>query len=394
MKPSLHALALTPPLRLDAQRGALSLTSGREDFRQELLGRMPYWPSQTAGEGLFCRVPTGKEREDEIPLRVLLDRVLLYPEGNPFDEEQQRALALAELWRVLPDLPTNADYTAALVERPYRRLGPELKPAWDEVFDAMVEDLAESLRSQGVFRFVPGFLRRSQARSRLSLRWPEYRDAREKEFAAIEAAISAGTPGEAAWPTYESQRIAVLRRLIEGDVELIEREALRFLTSALTPFESQMHFLVRDARSACLSFSAPSLDRIITSATRDLLPGGEVRKVKRDKEELHRDFTVLVSGQALHFAAHLFAKLPTLERLSVAASTFGTSVSGKRGRARAESQDAAAYTIFEVELRRRDFEDPFLAPFDAMVFLSEHHARISPISSVALGRIDPPDWLP
>jgi hypothetical protein len=388
-------LRIEPPLRLNVQKGALALTQGDADFRRILFSNPNYWTSNTAGEGLFLRGESDDYSEDseQFPLRVGLDRVLLFPEGNPFDEEMQRLLSLSALWRVLPDLPAESDYAAALQIRAPRYIGPNLNPDWDEAFNQLLEEAERTLVGRGLNRFLPSFMRRSQARSKLARIWADYCDRRRKELAQVEADL--GTPlSGAEWNAREERRIAHMRALLNGEDEVTRAEFEETIRRTLFPFESDIVCKLESVTDGYLSFSIPQVDRLVPQTERDVLSNGEVRKVKRDKEDLHRDFIVLAVGQAISLGAQIFSRLPRLHSLSIATQTFGTVVGGKRGRARQSGAATAdTYYIFEIDLKRIDFMDRFMAPFDPMVFLSKHEARIQPIGSIALGRIEPPAWL-
>lgn len=394
-----QSLNLQPPLYLDVQRGSLQITSGDEAFRKILLSNPRYWPSATAGEGLFRRAearPLLNDRgEAPPPLKLSLDRVLLFPERNPFDEELQRSTALGSLWRVLPDVPDKDEFQAALERRAPLDVRLKLTSHWDEVFENMVEEAAAMLRAEGIFGYLPAFVRRAHAKSRISSRWPEYKADREREFEEITAAIDAAVAPAATWETRENARIEKLRKLLAGDAAAVSAAVSDTVGGLLFPYQTQLTWSIEGSTAVRLAFSVPAVERIIPPTTRDLLANGEVRKVKREKEDLHRDFTTLIAGQALHNAAMLFAQVPSLDRVSVAAYTSSPVVAGKRSRSRAAELDGGgSYYVYEVELRRDDFEHDLAAPFDPMVFLSEHHARITALSNVALGRIEAPTWGP
>jgi hypothetical protein len=383
-----------PPLRLDIQRGTVQLTSGADDFRKILLLNALYWPSTTAGEGLF-RHPESKKADPNTGslLRVDLQELLLYPEGNPFDEELQRIHSLKSLWRVIPDLPAKKDYKAALRPRPMTDLRPKLEARWDEIFARMVEEAMQARKGKGLYRVLPSFVRRVRAKSVLSKRWPEFKAMREEEFQEIATALESLATDEPSWEDHEKQRVLVLERLLAGDASETNAAVRRVLTNVFFPFDVDLDVRIEDAATVRLAFQVPQLDRIVQPSTRALLGSGEVRKVKRDREEIHRDFSVLVAGQAGHVAAVLFAALPALQTVSVACATIPPNPVLRRGRARIQAEAIEPFFIFDVEFNRTDFEDDLLAPFEPIPFLAVHHARMNPLSSVALGRIEPPEWL-
>lgn len=392
-------LTIKPAIRLDTRRGSLGLTTGGNEYRRVLAGLPRYWKSSLPGVGLFRREmpeevepidPAEPAHEEEVrPLHPHHKR------GHPFDLELAKYLELHAFWKNVPHAPTHSEFASVRQPQDYRPLRPQPEPDWPRIRTEAIENRVRALGRMFPWSMTPRALRRLVAANRLGRHWPEFQRAREDMHRQVLEDFAQLEPGDrAAWPAHEQARVQRLARLLDNDTAETFACLCETVESLYIPFDTSIHLRLAEPSVLLISLELPEIENVVQQTSRERLRSGDFRKVKRDKEEQHREYMALVIGQAIHVAFHCYAATPFLQNISVAGflppAVQDPSPRARRQRGR-DSESTEAF-LFEIPFEREDVDIFNPETFEAMKFLTEHGARFSLVSNIALGRIDPPSW--
>ena len=122
---------------------------------------------------------------------------------------------------------------------------------------------------------------------------------------------------------------------------------------------------------------------MIPETTKEILKNGNTRDVRRDKAGRQADYTRLVMGECLFFAAELFSYLPLTQEIKIAAYTQ---------RARIEEKDPVDSYVLDVAIHRKAIQ-AFGNDDNLTAFLVRSGGRFDVDADGGLRRIEPPSWL-
>jgi hypothetical protein len=187
-----------------------------------------------------------------------------------------------------------------------------------------------------------------------------------------------------AWRIQETARIAKLQKLLDGDLLEMHKTAVEVILGIKFPFDTWCDVYLNDASEIFVNLDLPEIEDVIPSHRKTPLKGGGVREVRIDESSRNLDYFELVVGQTVLITAHLFAILPSIDRVVISAYTQ---------RLRKKRLDVIDTYVFQVV-----FPKVFIESFDADVEdLMPVIRQLSPIMSLdtewGLERIERPVWV-
>ena len=335
-------------------------------------------------------------------------------------EEAREHDDLVHCWRQMPALPTDAEYRGALSERPFawpipqppdefqerrqfrvevqRRVlrarsdgGPFLllgglaflifKGVDSQLNEAMGWDAAVLGLSLGLLPMVAFGLKRSlEIQRSISERFEEHWP---KHWQAVQSTFTAKQQPLLDWPEQERERIALAKRVMDGEVEAIEEAVSTCLEEIDFPFETQARVGVDDSRRAYVLIDLPEIEDVIPEVKSRALANGTLKEVRRTRQERNADYLTLVSGLALQLGRSALCAGPTLQTIHIAAYTQ------RRQRGTGELRDEYVY---EVALERKESARWTAATVDPLEVFKVAKGRYDLRDNQELKAIRPPDW--
>lgn len=217
--------------------------------------------------------------------------------------------------------------------------------------------------------------------------WERQRAERQAEWERQQAVLQSAWANEEAarqaeWAEAERVRIERLKRLIAGDLTMVQEAIEEALEGLDAPFEMGCDLLVDDDGTIKINLSLPEIDTITPEKRRKLLSDGSLKEVNNpDREWYYRHAVV---GLAYRVAAEVFAVAHTVTTVVVAGCT--QRLSPKTGNNETEY-------VFELTISRSKFEKLAFDKLDPVEALSNFEHRIKTLKWGELKAIDPPSWV-
>ncbi|RKH54863.1 DUF4236 domain-containing protein [Corallococcus llansteffanensis] len=414
-----RSVKLMPGVRLNVGLRQSSLSVGVKGARLNLSSK----GMRTSGSSR-ARNTTGRSVRQIEAQQRRAEREMLraHAEHHALKEEQDN-VALVNCWREMPTIPADAEYSAALSERPFE--GPAPLPP-DEAHERQqlrieTDSSVRRERSKGagvrwlivgvifyfVFRTVDNHSRNlfGEASSFIGMlagvgivviltstwmretkriiaqrceeRWPDH-------WRTVQWAYNTACKEYAAWPERERMRVESLRRVVNGDVDAIEEAVSTCLESLDSPFETQARVEIVDRGQAYVLLDLPEIEDVIPEVKSRALANGSLKEVRRTKHERNTDYVNLVSGLALQLARSGFSAGPTLQSIHIAAYTQ------RRQKGTGTLRDEYVYEVaFERNAAARWSE----ATVDPIEVFNAAKCRYDLRDNLELKAITPPDWV-
>ena len=345
-------------------------------------------------------------------------------------ERMEREISeLLSAWRaLLPRVPDRAEYRQQLVPAPFVNQEPPLEAldvegARRRHRSAMQRAVAAELRPKPLLRhlwfivalccvmviapFDPiGGLRvaapaglltwvavslwwrerlRPVCLARADAEWP----ARHAELQAVHASAVADyqqrmARARAEWDAAERERIAAMRKLLEGDLEAVASAATQAIEELDFPFEAECAVAADDEDHVIIDVDLPEIEDVIPETELRARKDGTLSEVKRKVADRNHAYAELACGIALVISATAFAAAPSVMRVTVA---------GRTQRAKRGSDAVVDNYVYEVTLERELFAHFDRARATPIDILRRAGARMQMSANGGLRTISKPGWL-
>jgi len=296
-------------------------------------------------------------------------------------EEYQHLL---NFWKPLPAIASIETWHTALNKKPFEsKLVAPLPPDL-QIEQAKFMGELTAKNHTGMNKFLPGFFARNDAKSEFASLWPEREALVQQEYNTQFKQYQQQVADEsAAWDEAESKRIEWVNKLLAGDLEEVNHTIAEVLAGLQMPFKTLCDFFFQDVRSVYLHVDLPEIEDVIPETTKEIFKNGNTKDVRRSKADRQADYTRLVMGECLFFAAELFSYLPLTQEIKIAAYTQ---------RARIKEKDPVDSYVLDVAFDREKTK-AFGHDDNLTAFMVRSGGRFDVDTDGGLNRIEPPSWL-
>lgn len=302
------------------------------------------------------------------------------------EEDEAEYEELLNMWRDLPAIPNSEEVAAALKMKGFRTdLQQPPPPDLEEKKQSLIESVQCDLSSKLPYSLLPAFVGKAKTKTMADEVWSSRRVEIQNSYnETVRRYESELEKTEAAWRDQENARIGKLQRLVDCDLVEMHNTAVEVTLAIKFPFDTWCDVYLNDASKIFVSLDLPEIEDVIPSHKQRPLKSGEIGEVRIDESSRNQDYFQLIVGQAVLIAAHLFADLPSIALVTIAAYTQ---------RLRKKRLDDIDAYVFEIAFPK-DFIESFDTDVDDLLPLIR---QLSPIMSLdtkwGLERIERPAWV-
>lgn len=228
-----------------------------------------------------------------------------------------------------------------------------------------------------------------EAARQAEIAWPQRAgQVAEAHAAAVASFERSRAEAEAVWLEAERARIAWASRLLAGEVEAIHAAVSESLEDLDFPFETVAEFAVETPREGYVHVDLPEIEDVLPETRFRVLADGRMKEVKRDAAERNAEYCELVCGVGVMIAAAAFAAAPTMSSVFIAAYTQRE----QKGKAKGEIGDDYVYAA---AIDRRSLEGLDAARLNATMFMMRT-AKMEQQANLRLKKLpakDLPRWV-
>lgn len=192
--------------------------------------------------------------------------------------------------------------------------------------------------------------------------------------------------GERSWQEQERDRIAWASNLITGDEATIQEAVCDSLADLDFPFETHSAFAIEDAHTGYLHLDLPEIGDVVPGTRYRVLKVGSLKEEKRKESDRNAEYSNVACGVGLMMASAVFAAAPTLQTVSIAAYTQ------RQQKRRGEGQIGDDYVYF-VSVPRTTFNDFDATSVDPAFLITKLSGHLEHQANHALKKL-PDDELP
>jgi hypothetical protein len=346
-----------------------------------------YQPSEPAasmqtvsvGQRLSTRQINARAREFERQERVAQAQAKIA-------EENQNLENIVHFWKDLPNIPTEEEIQKARKKFPFQSfVEPPALPDWEAEQRATFAALVEKAHARVPYLLLPKFYARKKASAEFNDAWGVRETEIQESYAsACEQYQTVLLAEQQSWDAREEERIAWLERLLSGDVDETHRTAEKTVSTASIPFALNCDLIMQECSWIGLNIDVPPAETTVPPTQKTVLQSGEVKVTARNETERNRLYDEIALGECLYLAALLFATLPLLQNVSLAACT---------NRPARSATDPEKPYILDWNLLRRNVAAFEKKSGDIFTFATNQGARFDLASNYLLRNLAPPLWL-